>query len=197
MRVSGGVHHPVLRVRISSGAQARRMRNIQLEDMMAQKKKKCVKYPKNSIIAQNKKARHKYNIVETYEAGLVLMGTEVKSLRDGGASITDGFCQVNGNEMWLEGIHIAEYGYGTWTNHAARRRRKLLLHRTEINRLGQKLKETGYTVVPLKLYFSNGRAKVEIALATGKREYDKRQALRERQDTLEAARAMRYRNLGG
>lgn len=114
------------------------------------------------------------------------MGTEVKSLRDGGASITDGFCQVNGNEMWLEGIHIAEYGYGTWTNHAARRRRKLLLHRTEINRLGQKLKETGYTVVPLKLYFSNGRAKVEIALATGKREYDKRQALRERQDTLEA-----------
>ena len=144
---------------------------------MAQKKKKGVKDPNNSIIAQNKKARHNYNIVETYEAGLVLMGTEVKSLRDGGASITD--------------------GYGTWTNHAARRRRKLLLHRTEINRLGQKLKETGYTVVPLKLYFSNGRAKVEIALATGKREYDKRQALRERQDTLEAARAMRYRNLGG
>ena len=144
---------------------------------MAQKKKKGVKDPNNSIIAQNKKARHNYNIVETYEAGLVLMGTEVK--------------------LWLEGIHIAEYGYGTWTNHAARRRRKLLLHRTEINRLGQKLKETGYTVVPLKLYFSNGRAKVEIALATGKREYDKRQALRERQDTLEAARAMRYRNLGG
>ena len=169
---------------------------------MAQKKKKGVKDPNNSIIAQNKKARHNYNIVETYEAGLVLMGTEVKSLRDGGASITDGFCQVNGNEMWLEGIHIAEYGYGTWTNHAARRRRKLLLHRTEINRLGQKLKETGYTVVPLKLYFSNGRAKVEIALATGKREYDKRQAAhrqpqRQRQDTLEAARAMRYRNLGG
>ena len=104
---------------------------------MAQKKKKGVKDPNNSIIAQNKKARHNYNIVETYEAGLVLMGTEVKSLRDGGASITDGFCQVNGNEMWLEGIHIAEYGYGTWTNHAARRRRKLLLHRTEINRLGQ------------------------------------------------------------
>ena len=84
----------------------------------------------------------------------------------------------------------------TWTNHAARRRRKLLLHRSEINKLAQKLKETGYTVVPLKLYFSNGRAKVEIALATGKREYDKRQALRERQDDLEARRAMRYRNLG-
>ena len=86
--------------------------------------------------------------------------------------------------------------YCTWTNHAARRRLKLLLHRSEINKLAQKLKETGYTVVPLKLYFSNGRAKVEIALATGKREYDKRQALRERQDDLEARRAMRYRNLG-
>jgi len=147
---------------------------------MAQKKKKDAKKdPNNAIIAQNKKARHNYNIVDTC-----------------GASIVDGFCQVTDNEMWLEGIHIAEYGYGTWTNHAARRRRKLLLHRSEINKLAQKLKETGYTVVPLKLYFSNGRAKVEIALATGKREYDKRQALRERQDDLEARRAMRYRNLG-
>lgn len=164
---------------------------------MAQKKKKDAKKdPNNAIIAQNKKARHNYNIVDTYEAGIVLLGTEVKSLRDGGASIVDGFCQVTDNEMWLEGIHIAEYGYGTWTNHAAHRRRKLLLHRSEINKLAQKLKETGYTVVPLKLYFSNGRAKVEIALATGKREYDKRQALRERQDDLEARRAMRYRNLG-
>lgn len=164
---------------------------------MAQKKKKDAKKdPNNAIIAQNKKARHNYNIVDTYEAGIVLLGTEVKSLREGGASIVDGFCQVTDNEIWLEGIHIAEYGYGTWTNHAARRRRKLLLHRSEINKLAQKLKETGYTVVPLKLYFSNGRAKVEIALATGKREYDKRQALRERQDDLEARRAMRYRNLG-
>jgi len=151
---------------------------------MAQKKKKDAKKdPNNAIIAQNKKARHNYNIVDTYEAGIVLLGTEVKSLRDGGASIVDGFCQVTDNELWLEGIHIAEYGYGTWTNHAARRRRKLLLHRSEINKLAQKLKETGYTVVPLKLYFSNGRAKVEMAL-------------RERQDDLEARRAMRYRNLG-
>ena len=164
---------------------------------MAQKKKKGAKTdPNNLIIAQNKKARHNYNIVDTYEAGMVLLGTEVKSLRDGGASITDGFCHVKDHELWLEGIHIAEYGYGTWTNHSSRRSRKLLLHRSEINRLEQKLKETGYTVVPLKLYFSGGRVKVEIALATGKREYDKRQALRERQDNLEAARAMRYRNLG-
>ncbi len=163
---------------------------------MAQKKKAGIKDPNNHIIAQNKKARHNYNIVDTWEAGLVLMGTEVKSLRDGGASITDGFCQTYNGELWLEGIHIAEYGRGSWTNHAARRRRKLLMHRTEINKIDQKLRESGYTVVPLKLYFSNGRAKVEIALATGKRDYDKRQALRERQDNLEARRAMRYKNLG-
>lgn len=163
---------------------------------MATKKKKTSEDPNNHTIASNRRAWHNYNIVETYEAGMVLMGTEVKSLRDGGASITDGFCQMYGNELWLEGIHIAEYGRGSWTNHAARRRRKLLLHRSEINKLAQKLNETGYTVVPLKLYFSNGKAKVEIALATGKREYDKRHALRERQDNLEAARAMRYKNLG-
>lgn len=165
--------------------------------MMAAKKKKAKQEdPNNHTIASNRRARHNYNIVETWEAGLVLMGTEVKSLRGGGASITDGFCQLYQNELWLEGIHIAEYGRGSWTNHAARRRRKLLLHRNEINKIGQKLKESGYTVVPLKLYFSKGRAKVEIALATGKRDYDKRQALRERQDNLEAQRAMRYKNLG-
>ncbi|MEX3609574.1 SsrA-binding protein SmpB [Rothia sp. LK2588] len=159
-------------------------------------KKKTATDPNNHTVASNRRARHNYNIVETYEAGIQLLGTEVKSLRDGGASLTDGFCQMYNNELWLEGIHIAEYGRGSWTNHEARRRRKLLLHRSEINKLAQKLKETGFTVVPLKLYFSNGRAKVEIALATGKREYDKRHALRERQDNLEAARAMRYKNLG-
>ena len=159
-------------------------------------KKKTATDPNNHTVASNRRARHNYNIVETYEAGIQLLGTEVKSLRDGGASLTDGFCQMYNNELWLEGIHIAEYGRGSWTNHEARRRRKLLLHRTEINKLAQKLKETGFTVVPLKLYFSNGRAKVEIALATGKREFDKRHALRERQDNLEAARAMRYKNLG-
>ncbi len=163
---------------------------------MAGKKKKKETDPNNQVVASNRRARHNYNIVETFEAGIVLQGTEVKSLRDGGASLTDGFCQVYQGELWLEGIHIAEYGRGSWTNHSARRKRKLLLHRSEINKLEQKLKESGYTVVPLKLYFSSGRAKVEIALATGKREYDKRQALRERQDNLEAARAMRYRNLG-
>lgn len=164
---------------------------------MATKKKKDKKNdPNNHVVATNRRARHNYNIVDTYEAGLVLMGTEVKSLRDGGASIMDGFCQVYNGEMWLEGIHIAEYGRGSWTNHAAKRRRKLLLHRSEINKLEQKLKESGYTIVPLQLYFTEGRAKVEIGLATGKKDYDKRHALRERQDNLEAARVMRYKNLG-
>ena len=148
------------------------------------------------VIATNRRARHDYNILSTYEAGLVLQGTEVKSLRDGGATIVEGFCQFTRDELWLENIHIAEYGHGSWTNHAARRRRKLLLHRQELRKLEQKIKETGYTIVPLQLYFRDGRAKVEIALAQGKREYDKRHALREAQDKREAQRAMRYRNLG-
>lgn len=164
---------------------------------MATKKKKEKKNdPNNFVVASNRRARHNYNIIDTYEAGIVLLGTEVKSLRDGGASIMDGFCQIYNNEMYLEGIHIAEYGRGSWTNHVAKRRRKLLLHRSEINKLEQKLKESGFTIVPLQLYFSEGRAKVEIGLATGKKDYDKRHALRERQDNLEAARAMRYKNLG-
>lgn len=163
---------------------------------MATKKKKNSEDPNNKVVASNRKARHNYNIVDTYEAGLQLLGTEVKSLREGGVNITDGFCQMYGNELFLEAINIAEYGRGSWTNHAARRRRKLILHRAEINKIAQKLNETGYTAVPLKLYFTNGKAKVEIGLATGKREFDKRQSLRERQDNLEAARAMRYKNLG-
>lgn len=164
---------------------------------MATKSKKNQKADDGrKVIATNRKARHNYTILNTYEAGIVLLGTEVKSLRDGGASIIDGFCQITRGEMWLENIHIAEYGHGSWTNHAARRRRKLLLHRQEIHKLEQKLKETGYTIVPLQLYFKDGRAKVEIGLAQGKRDYDKRQALREAQDKREAQRAMKQRNLG-
>src|SRR5919109_2284276 len=126
------------------------------------------------LIAQNKKARHDYHILDTYEAGLVLTGTEVKSLRQGRASLVDGFVQLDGNEAWLHNVHIPEYAQGTWTNHAARRKRKLLLHRGEIDKLEAKTQETGHTLVPLQLYFVNGRAKVELALARGKREYDKR-----------------------
>ncbi|MER6627273.1 SsrA-binding protein SmpB [Streptomyces sp. NPDC000987] len=142
------------------------------------------------LIAQNKKARHDYHILDTYEAGLVLTGTEVKSLRQGRASLVDGFVQLDGNEAWLYNVHVPEYSQGTWTNHAARRKRKLLLHREEIAKLESKSQETGHTIVPLALYFKDGRAKVEIALARGKKEYDKRQTLREKQDRREAERAM-------
>jgi SsrA-binding protein len=142
------------------------------------------------VIAQNRKARHDYHIEDTYEAGLVLTGTEVKSLRAGRASLVDGFAMVKDGEVWLHGVHIPEYAEGTWTNHTPRRIRKLLLHRGEIGRLIGKTKESGLTIVPLSLYFKDGKAKVEIALARGKRSYDKRQTLREKQDQREAERAM-------
>ncbi|MER7402252.1 SsrA-binding protein SmpB [Streptomyces sp. NPDC000070] len=142
------------------------------------------------LIAQNKKARHDYLIVDTYEAGLVLTGTEVKSLRQGRASLVDGFVQMDGHEAWLHNVHVPEYSQGTWTNHSARRKRKLLLHREEIDKLQSKSQETGHTIVPLALYFKDGRAKVEIALAKGKKEYDKRQTLREKQDRREAERVI-------
>jgi SsrA-binding protein len=142
-------------------------------------------------IASNRKARHDYSIEDVFEAGIMLSGTEVKALRAGRASLTDGFVSVDGGEAWLEGVHISEYSQGTWTNHAPRRKRKLLLHREEIDRLDSRVREKGLTIIPLSLYFLDGRAKVEIALARGKREWDKRQALRERQDNLEARRAIR------
>jgi SsrA-binding protein len=142
------------------------------------------------LVASNRKARHDYHIEDTYEAGIVLMGTEVKALRAGRASLIDGFASVNSGELWLEGVHIPEYAQGTWTNHAPRRRRKLLLHRLEIDRIEAATREKGKTLVPLSLYFKDGRAKVEIAIARGKREYDKRQALRERQDRRETERAI-------
>ncbi|GAA2175196.1 SsrA-binding protein SmpB [Arthrobacter parietis] len=155
--------------------------------------------PKESgrqVVATNRKARHDYQVLDTYEAGIALQGTEVKSLRAGRASLVDGFAIFYNDELWLEGIHIPEYTQGSWTNHAARRRRKLLLHREELTKISHKIRESGYTIVPLQLYFLNGRAKVEIGIARGKREYDKRQTLREQQDSREAQRAMRERNLG-
>ncbi|MEV0282042.1 SsrA-binding protein SmpB [Streptomyces sp. NPDC050610] len=142
------------------------------------------------LIAQNKKARHDYLILDTYECGMVLTGTEVKSLRQGRASLVDGFAQLDGGEAWLHNVHIPEYAQGTWTNHSARRKRKLLLHRVEIEKLVHKTQESGHTLVPLALYFKDGRAKVEIALAKGKKEYDKRQTLREKQDRRESDRAI-------
>ncbi|WP_037580860.1 SsrA-binding protein SmpB [Phaeacidiphilus oryzae] len=152
--------------------------------------KKSKDDPRNKLIAQNKRARHDYNILDEYECGLVLTGTEVKSLRQGRASLVDGFAEISGGEAWLHNVHINEYAQGTWTNHAARRKRKLLLHRYEIQKLDQKLKESGYTLVPLSLYFKDGRAKLNLALAQGKKAYDKRQTLREKQDKRETARAV-------
>ncbi|HET6667295.1 MAG TPA: SsrA-binding protein SmpB [Intrasporangium sp.] len=143
-----------------------------------------------SLIASNRKARHDYHIEDTFEAGIVLSGTEVKALRQGRASLVDGFAMFTGDELYLENVHIPEYLNGTWTNHAPRRKRKLLLHRSELDKIAGKTRESGRTIVPLALYFKDGRAKVEIALATGKRQYDKRQTLRERQDRREAERAM-------
>ncbi|AGJ55274.1 SsrA-binding protein SmpB [Streptomyces sp. FT05W] len=142
------------------------------------------------MIAQNKKARHDYHVLDTYECGLVLMGTEVKSLRMGRASLVDGFVQIDDGEAWLHNVHVPEYVQGTWTNHSAKRKRKLLLHRAEIDKLRSKSQETGHTIVPLALYFKDSRVKVEIALAKGKKEYDKRQTLREKQDTRETNRAI-------
>ncbi|MGH8836782.1 MAG: SsrA-binding protein SmpB [Actinomycetes bacterium] len=148
------------------------------------------------MIAQNKKARHDYHVEDVYEAGMVLTGTEVKSLRAGRASLTDGYAVIRDGEAWLMGVHIPEYTQGTWTNHEPRRPRKLLLNRSEILRLIGKTKETGLTLVPLAMYFSDGRAKVEIALARGKRQHDKRQALAERQASREMSRALGRRAKG-
>lgn len=148
------------------------------------------------LVASNKKARHDFLIEDTIEAGLVLSGTEVKSLRAGRASLVDAYATIDRGEAWIEGVHIPEYTAGTWTNHPPRRKRKLLLHRREIDRLAGQVSRGGYTLVPLKLYFLDGRAKVEIALAKGKREFDKRQTLREKQDKREAERAMAKRNRG-
>jgi SsrA-binding protein len=148
------------------------------------------------LIAQNKKARHDYFIEDTFEAGLVLQGTEVKSLRMGRATIGDGFVDIDGNEAWLHGVHIPEYTQGTWTNHAARRKRKLLLHRTEIDKIERRVNERGLTVVPLALYFVDGRAKVEIGLAKGKKSWDKRQSLAERQADREKEQAIGRRLKG-
>jgi SsrA-binding protein len=148
------------------------------------------------VVAQNKKARHDYHIEDTYEAGMVLMGTEVKSLRAGRASLADGFVEIDDHEVWLHAVHIPEYTQGTWTNHAARRKRKLLLNRSEIDKLERKVSDKGYTIVPLSLYFKDGRAKVEIALAKGKKSWDKRHALAEQQANREKEQALGRRLKG-
>ena len=145
------------------------------------------------VVATNRSARHDYFIDEVFEAGIVLMGTEVKSLRHGRVTIGEGYVSIDRGEAWLENVHIPEYTQGTWTNHAPRRKRKLLLHHTQLDELAITTRERGVTIVPLKLYFLNGKAKLEIGVGRGKKLYDKRAALKERQDSREAQRAINTR----
>ncbi len=147
-------------------------------------------------IATNRKARHNYAIVDTYEAGIALLGTEVKSLREGKASLVDAFATVDDGEVWLRALHIAEYGNGSWTNHAPRRNRKLLMHRREIDNLIGKIRDGNLTLVPLSMYFSDGKVKVELALARGKQAHDKRQDIAQRTARREVEREMGRRIKG-
>ena len=148
------------------------------------------------MVAQNRKARHDYHLGDRFEAGLVLTGTEVKSLRLGRASLADAFATVDEGEVWLRNLHIPEYNLGTWTNHAPRRNRKLLLHRTQIDALVGKIRDGNLTLVPLSLYFADGRVKVELALARGKQAHDKRQDLARRDAQREISRELGRRAKG-
>jgi SsrA-binding protein len=148
---------------------------------------------RGKLVAQNKKARHDYSIDETFEAGIVLTGTEVKSLRQGRASLIDAYAAVQDGELWMLGAHIPEYTEGTWNNHTPRRARKLLMHKAEIVKLTVKLKEGGLALIPLQLYFKDGHAKVELGLGKGRKSYDKRQVLAKRDADNEMRRvAGRY-----
>ncbi len=154
------------------------------------------KRPVDPVIARNRKAAHDYHLEDRWEAGIVLQGSEVKALRAGRASLVDGFAEVDGGEMWLHGVHIPQYTQSSWTNHASRRKRKLLLHRSEIDKVERRVNESGLTIVPLSIYFKDGRVKVEIALARGKKTWDKRQALAKRQADREAEQAVSRRLKG-
>jgi len=153
---------------------------------MAKKKKK----DGPGVIASNRKARHDYNILDTYEAGVVLVGTEIKSLRDGKASLVEAFATIDDGEVWLRNLHIPEYSMGSWTNHSPRRTRKLLLHRREIDTLEGKVRDGNRTLIPLKLYLKDGRVKVELGLAQGKQDYDRRQDIKKRTEDREIAREL-------
>jgi SsrA-binding protein len=148
------------------------------------------------LIAQNKKARHDFAIEDVYECGIVLMGTEVKSLRAGRASLIDGFAMIENGELWLHGVHIPEYTEGTWTNHTPRRKRKLLVNKIELRKIGARTKDSGITLVPLQLYFKDGKAKIEVAIAKGKKAHDKRGTLMEQQATRDINRELSRRQSG-
>lgn len=155
-----------------------------------------VQHGDRSVIATNRRARHHFTILDTWEAGLVLVGTEVKSLRLSRASLAESFATVDDHEVWLRGLHIAEYHHGSWTNHTPRRTRKLLLHHKEIQRLAVRVRESGLSLVPLSMYFKDGWVKVELALARGKKHWDKRQTLAARQAEREMARGIGWQLKG-
>ncbi len=148
------------------------------------------------IIATNRKARHNYSILEEFEAGVALQGTEVKSLREGHASLADAFATVDDGEVWLRNLYLPEYQHGSWTNHEPRRNRKLLLHRAQIDRLVGKIRDGNLALVPMSLYFSEGKVKVELALARGKRAHDKRQDMARRDAQREVVRELGRRAKG-
>lgn len=152
--------------------------------------------PTSGRIATNRKARHDYEIVDTLEAGISLTGTEVKSLRDGRANLTDGYATITDDEVWLRSVHIAEYVQGTWTNHAPTRPRKLLLHRAQIEKLAGRIHEGGFALIPLSLYFVGSRVKVELGLGRGKKLYDKRQDIAKRDSAREVERYLGRRAKG-
>ncbi|MBK9048212.1 MAG: SsrA-binding protein SmpB [Bacteroidetes bacterium] len=148
-----------------------------------------------TTIVNNKKAVFEYHIETKYEAGLVLTGTEIKSVRASQANLADSFCVFMNGELWVKGMHISEYKEASYNNHAAKRDRKLLLRQTELRKLGTKMKEKGYTLIPVRLYISEkGLAKLEIALARGKKLFDKREDLKKKDDTLEMSRIKKAHN---
>jgi SsrA-binding protein len=163
---------------------------------MAKKKVDEATRRNNQVVATNRKARHNYSVLETFEAGVALMGTEVKALREGQASLADAFATLDDGEIWLRNLHIPEYHAGSWTNHAPRRNRKLLLHRSQIDTLIGKIRDGNLSLVPLSLYFTDGRVKVELALARGKQAHDKRQDLAKRDAAREITRELGRRSKG-
>lgn len=147
---------------------------------------------KNDILIRNKRASFDFELIDTYQAGIVLVGTEIKSIRLGKASLVDTFCFFNNGELWVKNMNISEYFYGTYNNHLPRRDRKLLLNKKELQKLHRQTKETGFTIVPTKLFInSKGLAKIEIAVAKGKKAYDKRESLKEKDDKRMMDRAMK------
>jgi len=151
--------------------------------------------PQNRMLSDNRRARHDYYLLERFEAGLALTGTEVKAARTGKVQLQDGYAEIAGNEAWLVNVHISHYSHGNIANHDPVRRRKLLLHRREIHRLTGKTHEKGLTLIPTKVYLKNGLIKCEIALARGKKLHDKREVIRDREREAEARAAMRRRNI--